>query len=138
MRYSKSTRYALYAVLEMAAKGRPVAVVEIAATHGIPETVLSKVLQGLVRGGIARGVRGVGGGYVLARPAAEISTLDVIAVFDPPRREGHCLLSDVETQCADTTECRLRRLFDEVDEMARCTFESVTLDTLLRTHPARD
>ena len=56
-----------------------------------------------------------------------------IAVFDPPRREGHCLLDDLGApDCTDTPDCRLRMLFDEVDEMARCTFASVTLETLVR------
>lgn len=132
MRYSKSTRYALYAAMEMAAAARPVTVGEVAGRYGIPETALAKVMQALVRGGIARGVRGVGGGYVLAKPASEVTTFDVIRVFDPPRPEGHCLLSDQETECADSLDCRLRKLFDEVDEVVRCTFASVSLETLVR------
>ncbi|MBK8977416.1 MAG: Rrf2 family transcriptional regulator [Planctomycetes bacterium] len=149
MRYTKSTRYALYATLEMALVDRPVTVGEVAERYGIPEAVLAKVLQGLVRAGIARGVRGVGGGYVLARAAGEITTFDVIAVFDPPRRVGHCLLSETErpgqdtgadhdsVACQHSIDCRLRALFDEVDEVVRCTFSSVTLETLVRGVPSR-
>jgi len=138
LRYSKSTRYALYAALEMAVATGPVTVADIAKRYGIPETALAKVMQGLVRGGIARGVRGVGGGYVLARPAAEISTLEAISVFDPQRKEGHCLLTDQARPCQETLDCRLRRLFDEVDEQVRYTFASVSLDTLVRGLPRRD
>ncbi|MCC6785612.1 MAG: Rrf2 family transcriptional regulator [Planctomycetes bacterium] len=138
MRYSKSTRYALYAALEMAAASGPVTVAQVAALHRLPETALAKVMQALVRAGIARGVRGVGGGYVLARSAGEISTLDVIAAFDPPRREGDCLLDDGGGgECRGHLDCRLRRLFDEVDEQLRCTFASVSLETLVRGARAR-
>ena len=94
MRYSKSTRYALYAAIEMAVADGPVTVAQVSKRFRIPGTALAKVMQTLVRAGIARGVRGVGGGYVLSRPPAELTTLDVIAVFDPPRREGQCLLED--------------------------------------------
>lgn len=134
MKYSKSTRYALYAAMEMGMGKGPVTVGNLAKHYRIPEGALAKVMQDLVRAGIARGVRGVGGGYLLARPPREITVLDVIAVFDPPRRSGHCLLADsAEPDCADLPDCRLRRLFDEVDDMARNTFASVNLETLVRT-----
>lgn len=130
MNFSKSARYALYAALEMARADGPVTVGSVAAGYRIPEGALAKVLQNMVRAGIAQGVRGIGGGYLLARPASNVSVLDVLEVFDPPRSKGDCLLSS--DHCSGEIECRLRSLFDEVDEMARCTFASVTLDTLVR------
>jgi Rrf2 family protein len=137
LRYSKSTRYALYAATEMALSESPVTVIQISRRYRIPEGALAKVMQNLVRAGIARGVRGIGGGYVLTRPAAAITVLEIITVFDPPRKQGHCLLADDSDEvCQDTPDCRLRRLFDEVDEMARCTFESVSLETLVRDSQA--
>jgi Rrf2 family protein len=133
VRYSKSTRYALYAAIEMAAAAGPVTVVQVSRRHGIPATALAKVMQALVRAGIARSVRGATGGYILAKPAAEISTLEVIRVFDPPRPKGRCLLEDGRvTTCSGDLDCRLKKLFDEVDEQVRCTFASVSLQTLVR------
>ena len=127
MRLSRSTHYALAAALEMAAKDdEPVSVSSVAERNGIPETALAKVVQQLVRAGIACGTRGVGGGYRLTRKPREISLLDVIRVFEPaesrtPRelREGFAF-------------ARLGPLFAEVDEMVRSTFESITLETLAR------
>ncbi len=133
MKFSKSSRYALYAVLEMAVADGPASVAHICKRFEIPEGALAKVFQALVRAGIAHGTRGVGGGYRLVKPAAEITVLDVISLFDPPRMMGTCLLSDrVETNCHEEPDCRLRQLFDEVDEMARNTFASVTIETLTR------
>lgn len=134
MTYSKSTRYALYAALEMALSSEPVTAGAVAAKYDIPPGVLAKVLQQLVRAGIARGVRGVGGGYLLARPPSEITVLDVIAVHDPVRREGGCLLHDAtHAGCESPPDCRIRRLFDEVNEVVSCTFASVSLETLARS-----
>ncbi len=133
MKYSKSTRYALYAAMEMASNQRPVTVAEVAARYRIPKTALAKVFQQLVRSRLARGVRGVGGGYVLARPARAITVLDVIAVQDPPRPTGRCLLEERDgAPCArNDARCRLGSLFDEVSELVSCTFASVTLETLV-------
>ena len=70
--------------------------------------------------------------YRLSRPPSETTVLDIIVVFDPPRPAGACLLDDSGGHpCDDLLDCRLRRLFDEVDELARCTFASVTLETLI-------
>ncbi len=132
MSLNKSTRYALYAAMEMTlARSAPVTVGGIARRYRIPEGALAKVFQQLVRAGVAHGTRGVGGGYRLARSPAEVTVRDVIELFEPSRREGQCLLVEAGTgACDDLPTCRLRRLFDEVDELVRSTFASVSLETL--------
>lgn len=134
MTLSKFSRYALYAALEMAVAGdQPVTVTQVAGPHGIPQTALAKVFQQLVRAGIAVGTRGVGGGYRLARPRTDITVLDVISVFDPPRTPGHDLLLARAGGVQRHPRAEpLQRLFDEVDQSIRATLASVTLDTLAR------
>ena len=134
MELSQSARYALYAAMELARAGEaPVTVGEVAGTHHIPEAALAKVFQQLVRADLAVGIRGVGGGYLLARPAADITVLDLISVFDRTRPKGRCLLTRRgEGPCVHDLDCRLRHLVEEVDEGARSTYASVTLETLVR------
>lgn len=134
MTLSKFSRYALYAALEMAMAGdEPVTVAQVAGPHGIPQTALAKVFQQLVRAGIAVGTRGVGGGYRLARPRTEITVLDVISVFGPPRTPGRDLLNARADGVQSHPRAEpLHRLFDEVDQGIRATLASVTLDTLAR------
>ncbi|MFQ5653415.1 MAG: RrF2 family transcriptional regulator, partial [Planctomycetota bacterium] len=111
--------------------GRAVTVGRVAERYRIPEGALAKVLQQLVRGGIALGTRGVGGGYRLAKNPSQITVLQILNVFEPPRPSDQCLLAEMgEPDCSDRTACALRSLFDEVDEVVRCTFASVTLETL--------
>ena len=131
---NKSTRYALYATMEMArAKDQSVTVAQVARRYRIPAGALAKVFQQLVRSGVAVGTRGIGGGYRLARPPARLTILDVISVYEPPRSAGRCVLADQgEGPCNDFPACRLGRLFDEVDEVMRGTLQSVTLETLIR------
>lgn len=134
MNYQRSTRYALYAALEMAAApaGEPVTAARVAERYRLPPTVVAKVIQRLVKAGIARGTRGVAGGYRLVRPAAEIALLEVVELFEGPRPTAGCALGDCdEAACGQFAECRLRGLFDEIDEQARATFASVSLATLV-------
>jgi Rrf2 family iron-sulfur cluster assembly transcriptional regulator len=131
---NKSTRYALHAALEMAlSDGQPVTASQVAGRHEIPENVVAKALQQLARAGIARGVRGVGGGYRLARAAAEVAVQDIIDVFEPRPPPDTCMLKEVPgANCPGEGQprCRLMDLFQEVDETARATFASVSLATL--------
>lgn len=134
MTIGKSARYALHALLEMALAGaEPVTVAGVADRFGLPRTALAKVFQQLVRAGLAVGTRGVGGGYRLARPASQVSVLDVTAAFERPHTPGLCLVTErPESGCERLPTCGLRQLFDEADELVRCTFASVSLATLAR------
>jgi Rrf2 family protein len=136
--FKKSTRYALYATMELAKAGPvgQVTVTHVAARYAIPVAVLAKVLQQLVRSGIAVGTRGVHGGYSLVKKPSELTVLDVIEAFEPSRRPEQCLLREEEDGlCEEHTLCRLRKLCDEVEEQARCTYASVTLETLAGNRP---
>lgn len=134
MNLNKSTRYALYAAMEMALAGpdSTITVGEVAGRYGISEGALAKVLQQMVRGGLAIGTRGVGGGYRLSRDPSEFTVLDVLNAFEPSRSPGHCLLDESDDDCNNYPRCRLGRLFDEVDEMTRNTFASISLETLVK------
>jgi Rrf2 family protein len=134
MNVTRSTRYALYAAAEMAMAGdAPTTVAAVAARYGIPEGALAKVFQQLVRAGIATGTRGIGGGYRLARPASKITVLDVLHVFERRRHVGACLLHDRPGEiCPRQSACNVHWLFNEVDELVKSTYESVTLQTLVR------
>lgn len=135
VRLAKRTRYALYATMEMARDAsRLVTVSEVASKYNIPETALAKVFQQLARSGLAVGLRGVGGGYRLARDASAVTVLEVMALYDPPRAvDVPChLVAPARPSCTSPENCRLQRLFNEVDALARSTFGSVSLETLVR------
>src|SRR5256885_17031516 len=92
MKLSVKSDYATRAVLGLARhfpKQTALRVEDLAAEQGVPANYLAQILIELKAQGIARSVRGKEGGYLLARPAAEISLGDVLraihgAVFDTP------------------------------------------------------
>lgn len=90
MRLTRASSYALHAVVYMAGQKRefPTASHIIAQKRGMPERFLLKVLKPLVSAGVLRSVKGPNGGYRLARPANDISLLEVLEAVDGPIR-GH-------------------------------------------------
>ncbi|MEV0969406.1 RrF2 family transcriptional regulator [Microtetraspora glauca] len=85
MRLSARVDYALRAAAELAAAGEgPTTVGELAKGQEMPPKYLENILLQMRRAGLVRGQRGPEGGYVLARPADQISLADVIRAVDGP------------------------------------------------------
>lgn len=113
MKVSTRGDYASRALLSLAlhADGaRPTSVRDIAERTGLPQPYLEQILLAIKGAGLVRSKRGVGGGYVLARPPEEISLADIVSATDGPiencldahdHREGHCALQDVWIQVSE-------------------------------------
>jgi Rrf2 family protein len=127
MKLQKSTLLALYSVLEFAADpGRQITASEIAAKYHVSTHHLSKVLRELGRAGLLESVRGVGGGYRFSGNTKRVTLMDVIELFE-----------DISGRAAkggarrNGTEIALASVLSEIDEIAKATFRSITLDTML-------
>ncbi|WP_166246530.1 RrF2 family transcriptional regulator [Paenibacillus turpanensis] len=92
MQFSKSTDYALHALIHLGLSERshPVGIKELSGSLGVSESYLSKIMSKLRQDGIVRAVPGVNGGYELARPAEQISFLDVIQVIEGRQQLFEC------------------------------------------------
>src|SRR5213080_2075242 len=88
MKLTRASSYALHAVVFMATQksDRPVASHLIAQARGIPERFLLKVLKPLVSARVLYSVKGPNGGYRLAKPATDISVLEILEAVDGPIR----------------------------------------------------
>lgn len=126
MKLQTSTRLALYSVLEFVAQPeRQVSAGEIAQKYGVSTHHLSKVLRELARAGIVESARGVGGGYRFAGNAKRLTLMDVIGLFESIGR-GNLPEGSTEVERA------LATVLSEIDQNARATFGSITLDTMLK------
>jgi len=91
--FSQTVEYALRAVVWLAAhQDDPQTTVQIAAATMVPAGYLSKVMQSLGRAGLATAQRGKGGGFVLARPATQVTVLEVVNSVEPFQRIKECPL----------------------------------------------
>jgi len=95
MKLTRASSYALQAVAYMAShhKENPTASHIIAEDRKIPERFLLKVLKPLVSAQVLHSVKGPNGGYRLARPANEISVLEILEAVEGPIR-GHAPTDD--------------------------------------------
>jgi Rrf2 family protein len=92
MRISEGVEWGLHCMSVLAALPRRATVPAraLAEFHGVSESYLLKHLKSLVAGGLLESVPGPSGGYRLARPAAEISFLDVTQAIDGAEPAFRC------------------------------------------------
>ena len=78
--------YALSALVELYRHGdrAPVPLAELARRRDIPAQFLEQLFAVLRRAGLLRSQRGVKGGYSFARPANEITVLELVELLDGP------------------------------------------------------
>jgi Rrf2 family protein len=80
---TSKSRYAVVALAELARSGgSPVPIGAIAERRGMPVQFLEQLFSTLRRSGLLTSHRGVKGGYTLARPAEEITVLEVVQALD--------------------------------------------------------
>lgn len=108
LRLSKKADYGLLAMRHLAAHAEKGAVSarEVAEAYDLPQELLAKVLQKLVRGRLLTSIQGTRGGYGLARPAEAISVADVIHAIDGPLTVTAC--SETNHNCEQYSKCNIR------------------------------
>jgi len=85
MRLAQKTVYAVRAVYELARRQggeMPVAITAIAQAQHIPSQFLQVIMRELRQGGFVDSRRGKDGGYLLARPAAEVAVGEIVRFFE--------------------------------------------------------
>jgi len=139
VRLQKNSLAAIYSVLEFAANpGRQRSAAEIAEKYRISPHHLAKVLRALGRAGLLESVRGVGGGYRFTGNAKRLTLMDVIGLFEnisAPRRGGRRSArrdGAATVPAPQEVEDAVGVVLAEIDEIAKATFRSITLATMLK------
>ncbi len=132
MKLQKSTIFGLYAVLELASDTtRQLSTGDIADRYDISTHHLAKVMRTLARGGLVQSVRGARGGYRFSGNANRVTLLDVINLFEDLRSELD-LESGDNAAPKNEIDMALQAVRIEIDELARATLQSITLNTLIK------
>jgi len=127
--FSQTVEYALRAVVHLASQvPDPRTTEQIAQATRVPRAYLSKVLQGLVRGGIVQSQRGLGGGMTLAKSPEDLTILEVVNAVEPIQRFHTCPLG---LAAHGVRLCPLHRRLDNALAMVEDAFASSTLAEVL-------
>jgi len=131
LKLSKKTDYALMAVQYMAFKNslRAVNTKEIAEEYRIPVELLAKVLQKLGKKGLVISQNGPKGGYLLAKPASDISVLSVIQAI-----EGHIGITECyhneDSHCVQMPRCNIRTPLRNIQNSIYSLLESMSIEDM--------
>jgi len=137
MKITALEEYGLRCMMQLAhaASDTPVTGAQVAENEGLTADYAGKLLNLLTQAGLVSSVRGRNGGFVLARPAADITVADIVGalsndLFDSEYCERHVGAGNV---CVRDASCALRPVWATVSEMLTLTLQGITLLDLLRS-----
>jgi Rrf2 family protein len=146
MKLSQGVEWALHCCSILAAVPPPMVMpsARLAELHEIPPAYLAKQLQSLSAAGLVDAVPGPRGGYRLARPAAEITVLDVVLAVEGDEAAFTCteIRQCGPGACAPSAyrkPCGIARIMWDAEDAWRASLAEHTiadlLDGALRSSP---
>jgi Rrf2 family cysteine metabolism transcriptional repressor len=132
IRISTRGRYALRAMVDLAlhTDEGPVLRRDIAARQEVSADYVAQLFRHLHEAGLVEGVKGPGGGYLLAREPATISAGDVVRAVEGPVAVVHCILPSDEPSCNRVDRCVTHLLWKRLSAVMTEFLDSVTLRDL--------
>ncbi len=143
MMFSTKAEYGVRVMVELAGRpgDEPVPLAEIAARGGLPLAYLEHLVARLRKAGLVDSRRGSHGGYLLARPAAEITMAEVVEALEGAIAPIECIseAADGSIVCARETDsahvCPTKFLWTRVRFSIISTLRETTLADLLLSTP---
>lgn len=122
---STRSRYGLRAMYELAInQGAPIASKTIAQRQGISDTYLEQLMASLRKAGLVISSRGAQGGYVLSRPANEMTIGEILSALEGSTFITDCLDGD---NCSNADFCPSKPVFEKIQRGIDDVLNSMTL-----------
>jgi len=130
LQISRKIDYGLRAMIHLAGlpAGKVSSLQDLSSTLHLPREFLAKILKVLAGRGLVRSSRGAHGGYQLARPAREISFLDVIESVEGPVQLNVCL--DHKDRCDVSASCTMYHVWKAGQDRMLDVYRKTTLAEL--------
>jgi len=139
MRLTSKGRYGVSAMVDLnkhGAEQQPVTLAAISERQFISLSYLEQLFRALRSGGLVRSIRGPGGGYLLTRPASEISVADVIRAVNEPIRTTMC--ENAIRGCHRGKRCDTHQLWDAMGQYIYRFLDAVTIQMVCDKEVALD
>ncbi|MCL4499636.1 MAG: Rrf2 family transcriptional regulator [Chloroflexi bacterium] len=133
MQLTRRAEYSIRTAVYLATQpfGKLVLSKEVAKRQDIPANFMVHVVGDLVRAGIVRATRGIGGGLTLARPAGEITIRQIVEASEGPIALNKCLLG--HEACERRSGCAVANVWERAQAGMVEVLEATTLEGLART-----
>lgn len=107
---------------------------EIADRFKIPEPVMAKILQKLVKAKIVTSVQGAYGGYMLALPPGQISLAQIVEIIEGPFGIVDCVVNGESCDCVQYNEgvCNIDEPFAQIQMQFKNFLNGISLADLNR------
>lgn len=130
IRVNRQTDYAIRIILALAKRpvGAQAPTAEIRAEMLIPPILIRRIVADLAQGGFILTRPGRTGGIALARPAGEITVLEVVEYFEGPIHISECMGDTFD--CPFGTDCPVRRHWGRLDTLIRRELAGITFEAL--------
>jgi FeS assembly SUF system regulator len=129
LRISKLTDYATVILARLAARpDQRFTAAQLAADTRLAAPTVSKLLKQLQRRDLVHSTRGLYGGYLLARPASQITAAQILDALEGPVALTECASS--ESHCCIETTCLVSRAWQRVNLAVRRSLQEITLTEL--------
>ena len=126
LKLSKLTDYAVVVLVRLSEESGLQTSGGIAASTGVPEPTVAKVLKIMATAGLVLSQRGARGGYRLARPLGVISVSEVIIAIDGPIALTACVEHSA-TVCDASSLCPVKGRWDTVNTAIQDALSAITL-----------
>lgn len=133
MKLSTKGRYGLRALIDLAQYSgeAPVSITSISARQDISERYLEQLMSMLKKAGLVKSIRGAAGGYILAKPADEISVGDVLRALEGGLEPVDCAGLDPEGSCKAADSCVTKYVWQRINESINRTVDEIMLSQLV-------
>ena len=139
MRLSAQQEYGLRCIVQMARPRTAEAnnIVDVADREAISTAYVAKLLRILRKAGLVNSIRGVKGGYTLARPAEEITVIEILeSLGDPLYSPGYCRrYSGKARDCVHVCDCGSRAVLMGLNDIVRNYLAQFSLADLILPEP---
>ena len=134
LRVTKLTDYATVVLTALAAgDGAVCSASQLAERAGLELPTVAKLLKPLARAGLVEGLRGVNGGYRLARRPHAISLIEIVEAIEGPLGMTECSLHG--SRCGIESSCGVRTNWMRINDVVAAALRAVTLDQMLKPTP---
>lgn len=141
MKISAQEEYGLRCLVQLAnlPAGESLTLPQIAGREGISTANAGKLMWLLNKAGFVQSTRGTKGGYLLARPAADIRLSEIIKVLDAELAKKHCdSYTGVLDTCIHKGDCGIRPVIVGLHEIVEHALSQITLAQLVGSEQSVD
>jgi Rrf2 family protein len=133
MQITRQADYAIRAILFLAENdpGLRASTSQIAEQKHIPPSFLAKIISQLSIAGLIHTSRGARGGVSLAKPASEISIMEVVEAIDGPIALNQCTFTNL-TNCPFGDSCPVHEMWVDAQQHLVTKLKSTTFQDFIK------